>query len=88
MADLDLDLATAEYQVAMHRVVLAAKCLEGEPLAKMLATIERAHSIGHILYPGDYRTAVQTGSLAAQQRMLEVARQFVATLQDVREKCS
>ena len=82
------DLASADYQAAMSRVILAAQCIEDEPFERMLATIERAHSVGPILYPGGYLAAAQSGSLVAQQRMLEAARAFVATLRDVREHCA
>jgi hypothetical protein len=83
MADDDLAVSAAEYQAAMTRVALAAQCVADEPLDRMLATITRAHTLGPIVMPTDYRQALSSGSLDAQEAMLKAARAFAATLPDV-----
>jgi len=64
----------SDYQSVMDTVLLAASVTAGIPFERLLATIERTHSLGPILFPSDYRDAGK--SLDAQRRLLEAGKAF------------
>lgn len=80
----DESLASREYQDAMNRIVLAAQCIETEPLEKMHRTLEMCDSLGPVQYPSEYRAALHSGSIDAQRRTIQAARELVAAYRDLR----
>lgn len=65
-----MTLGSDEYRTSMDALCSMYGVISRFPLDEMLATVERAETLGPILYPSEYRRAT---SLPQQRRILEAA---------------
>lgn len=76
-------LTPSGYLLSMDVIAAAAQLVSGLQLKSMLATIEAADSIGPILYPGEYKHALHTGTLDQQKELIAAAIRMQAVLDAV-----
>lgn len=65
------DLAVVEYQDQLKRLALVAQLIRDIPVAKLLADVDRANSIGPILHPTLWRE--KANAMALDKKLLEAA---------------
>jgi hypothetical protein len=71
--------AAYEYQAAMTRLVLLAQVVKAEPLDWLLATLDRAETLGPILDPSASRDA----DLGSQRTLVEAALAFRRSFNEI-----
>lgn len=73
-------MTSDEYRMSMDILCSVYGVISRLPIDDMLVTLDRAETLGPILYPSEYQRAT---SLPMQRRMIEVARQARKIVEEV-----